>query len=171
MINAWQKPKHQNIFLVSLCVCDFNLFLFCCRFSLFVVHVVFTLCPLPLHTQKKNNSRYSFSVRTNFVVCACKQIAFMSPQFSSSLFRCSSGWEHAFLKLTWQAVDSFNTPYDYSSIMHYKLNAFSRSRRKKTIVPKQNVRARPYRKISKIDALQVKRMYNCYGKTLLAFLS
>lgn len=74
------------------------------------------------------------------------------------------GWEHAFLKQTWQAVDSLNTPYDYSSIMHYKLNAFSRSSRKKTIVPRKNVRARPYRKISKIDALQVKRMYNCDGK-------
>ena len=82
-----------------------------------------------------------------------------------------AGWEHAFLKQTWQAVDSLNTPYDYSSIMHYKLNAFSRSSRRKTIVPRKNVRARPYRKISKIDALQVKRMYNCYGTTFLAFLS
>ena len=95
----------------------------------------------------------------------------MPPKFYSSLFRCSPGWEHAFLKQTWQAVDSLNTPYDYSSIMHYKLNAFSRSSRRKTIVPRKNVRARPYRKISKIDALQVKRMYNCDGKTFLAFLS
>ena len=139
-----------------------SFFSFCCSCCFYSLSIT--------ASQKKNNSRYSFSVRTNFAVCACKQISFMSPQFSS-LFRCSPGWEHAFLKLTWQAVDSLNTPYDYSSIMHYKLNAFSRSRRKKTIVPKQNVRARPYRKISKIDALQVKRMYNCYGRTLLAFLS
>lgn len=81
------------------------------------------------------------------------------------------GWEHAFLKKTWQAVDSLNTPYDYSSIMHYKLNAFSRSSRRKTIVPRKNVRARPYRRISKIDALQVKRMYNCDGTALVAFVS
>lgn len=76
------------------------------------------------------------------------------------------GWEHAFLKQTWQAVDSFDTPYDYNSIMHYRLNAFSRSRRRKTIIPlkKDAHKVRPYRKISKIDAIQVKRMYNCDAK-------
>lgn len=75
------------------------------------------------------------------------------------------GWEHAFLKQTWQAVDSMNTPYDYSSIMHYKMNAFSRSPRRKTIVPlRKGIRARPYRRISKIDALQVNMMYQCDGK-------
>ena len=81
-----------------------------------------------------------------------------------------TGWEHAFLKQTWQAVDSFDTPYDYNSIMHYRLNAFSRSRRRKTIIPlkKDAHKVRPYRKISKIDAIQVKRMYNCDGKTFLA---
>lgn len=84
---------------------------------------------------------------------------------------CFPGWEHAFLKQKWQAINSYNTPYDYSSIMHYKLNAFSRSSKRKTIVPRKNVRARPYRRISKIDALQVKRMYNCDGTTFLAFLS
>lgn len=71
------------------------------------------------------------------------------------------------MKQTWQAVDSMNTPYDYSSIMHYKLNAFSRSPRRKTIVPLRRVRARPYRRISKIDALQVNLMYNCNGKAYL----
>ncbi|KAJ7374569.1 hypothetical protein OS493_004907 [Desmophyllum pertusum] len=77
----------------------------------------------------------------------------------------NKGWEHAFLKQTWQAIDSMDTPYDYSSIMHYRFNAFSRSRRRKTIVPlKKGVRARPYQRISKIDALQVKKMYNCDAK-------
>ncbi|XP_078364915.1 uncharacterized protein LOC144649315 isoform X2 [Oculina patagonica] len=76
----------------------------------------------------------------------------------------NKGWEHAFLKKTWQDIDSLDTPYDYSSIMHYKLNAFSRSSRRKTIVPLRKVRARPYRRISKLDVLQVKRMYNCDGK-------
>lgn len=77
----------------------------------------------------------------------------------------NKGWEHAFMKQTWQAVDSLNTPYDYSSIMHYKLNAFSRSSRRKTIVPLKKVRARPYRRISRIDALQVNLMYKCDDKS------
>jgi len=76
----------------------------------------------------------------------------------------NKGWEHAFLKQTWQAVDSMNTPYDYSSIMHYKMNAFSRSPRRKTMVPLKRVKPRPYRRISKIDALQVNMMYKCDAK-------
>ncbi|XP_068693880.1 uncharacterized protein [Montipora foliosa] len=71
------------------------------------------------------------------------------------------GWEHAFLKQTWQAVDSMKTVYDYSSIMHYKFNAFSRSPRRKTIQPLLKIRARPYKRISRLDALQVNMMYNC----------
>lgn len=63
-----------------------------------------------------------------------------------------------------------DTPYDYSSIMHYKLNAFSRSSRRKTIVPLRRVRARPYRRISKLDVLQVKRMYNCDGTAFEDFI-
>ena len=70
------------------------------------------------------------------------------------------------MKQTWQAVDSLNTPYDYSSIMHYKFNAFSRSSGRKTIVPLKKVRARPYKRISRIDALQVNLMYKCHGKNL-----
>ena len=108
--------------------------------------------------------------RTDVAIYAYSKLAITRHQFSSFAL-CSPGWEHAFLKQTWQAVDSLNTPYDYSSIMHYKLNAFSRSSRRKTIVPRENVKARPYRRISKIDALQVKRMYNCYGMAFLAFLS
>ena len=48
--------------------------------------------------------------------------------------------------------------------MHYKLNAFSRSRNRKTILPLIRVRARPYRRISRLDALQANLMYKCDGK-------
>ena len=75
-----------------------------------------------------------------------------------------SGWKHAFVKQTWQAVDPMNVTYDYSSIMHYKFNAFSRSRNRKTILPLIRVRARPYRRISRLDALQANMMYKCHGK-------
>ncbi|XP_067054194.1 uncharacterized protein [Acropora muricata] len=73
------------------------------------------------------------------------------------------GWKHAFVKQTWQAVDSMNVTYDYSSIMHYKFNAFSRSRNRKTILPLIRVRARPYRRISRLDALQANMMYKCHA--------
>jgi len=58
-------------------------------------------------------------------------------------------------------TDSLGVPYDYESIMHYPWNAFS-SNGKNTMSPKRNLNGKvPYIGLSKADAEQVSRMYNC----------
>jgi hypothetical protein len=75
------------------------------------------------------------------------------------------GWENTFLKLNWKAVDTMRLPYDYSSIMHYPFNAFSKNSRKRTIVPLKPVKARPYRRLSHLDILRTNIMYSCSSKS------
>jgi len=60
-----------------------------------------------------------------------------------------------------QNTNSMNVPYDYESIMHYPWNAFS-SNGKDTMTPIKDTKGKvPYIEMSKADALQVSRMYNC----------
>ncbi|XP_028514125.1 zinc metalloproteinase nas-13 isoform X1 [Exaiptasia diaphana] len=73
------------------------------------------------------------------------------------------GWESAFVKLSYKVRSSMLLPYDYSSIMHYPFNAFSKSSRKRTIIALKPVIARPYKKLSKFDILRVNMLYGCKG--------
>ncbi|XP_057302423.1 zinc metalloproteinase nas-14-like [Hydractinia symbiolongicarpus] len=58
-------------------------------------------------------------------------------------------------------TDSLGVAYDYASIMHYPWNAFS-SNGKNTISPTQDLKGKtPYIELSKDDAEQTSRMYNC----------
>ena len=68
------------------------------------------------------------------------------------------GAKKAFRKL--KKSFSFGVPYDYTSIMHYPWNAFSKNG-KNTMRALKGVKNKPYWSISKSDVLQTKKMYNC----------
>ncbi|XP_032220214.2 uncharacterized protein LOC5519420 isoform X2 [Nematostella vectensis] len=72
----------------------------------------------------------------------------------------AKGWENAFLKLSWEAVDTMRVHYDFSSIMHYPFDAFSRNN-KRTLLPLIPVKATPYTKLTDRDVLKVNLMYKC----------
>eukprot|EP00112_Aurelia_sp_Birch-Aquarium-sp1_P008961 Seg2002.8 transcript_id=Seg2002.8/GoldUCD/mRNA.D3Y31 product="Astacin-like metalloendopeptidase" protein_id=Seg2002.8/GoldUCD/D3Y31 len=55
---------------------------------------------------------------------------------------------------------SFGVPYDYTSIMHYPWNAFSKNG-KNTLKALREVKSQPYLSVSKIDVLQMNKMYSC----------
>ncbi|KAK3738673.1 hypothetical protein QZH41_000716 [Actinostola sp. cb2023] len=60
-------------------------------------------------------------------------------------------------------VIDYNVPYDFSSIMHYPWNAFSKNG-KDTIQPIRDLNGKlPYIELSDDDALQTNRMYKCPG--------
>ncbi len=69
-------------------------------------------------------------------------------------------YKEAFAKYGRDKLDSRGEPYDYGSIMHYPWNAFSTNGRN-TVKPKRRVVNPPYRVLSKSDAIQANRMYNC----------
>ncbi|XP_074471219.1 low choriolytic enzyme-like isoform X2 [Sebastes fasciatus] len=61
-----------------------------------------------------------------------------------------------------QDTNNLNTPYDYSSIMHYGRNAFGK-RRSETIIPipDSSVPIGQRDELSKIDILRINRLYKC----------
>ena len=66
-----------------------------------------------------------------------------------------------------KGTGDYGVPYDYESIMHYPWNAFS-SNGQDTMSPRRDTKGKvPYVELSKDDALQVSRMYNCPGKFLI----
>merc|ERR1712227_439206 len=71
-----------------------------------------------------------------------------------------AAYKEAFAKYGRDKLDSRGEPYDYGSIMHYPWNAFSTNGRN-TVKPKRRVVNTPYRVLSKSDAIQANRMYNC----------
>ena len=76
---------------------------------------------------------------------------------------------YEFMKRSSFNVDSLGTPYDYGSVMHYELNAFSKRKGLKTmkiINRREYIRqGRPYvgyaPTLSKLDVTQLNRLYNC----------
>jgi hypothetical protein len=77
-----------------------------------------------------------------------------------NLYWDNIGWfKDAFDKV--KGTDDYGVPYDYESIMHYPWNAFS-SNGQDTMSPKRPTNGKvPYIELSKDDALQTSRMYNC----------
>lgn len=56
---------------------------------------------------------------------------------------------------------NLNTPYDYYSIMHYDVNAFSKNGQP-TMIPKQEgVQIGEYPRLTPTDILEVRRFYEC----------
>ena len=73
------------------------------------------------------------------------------------------GQEYNFDKFTTN-IDTLGLPYDYSSIMHYEWNEFSKNGQA-TIVALQNGIEFPnarYKNLSSIDIEEIRRYYNCY---------
>ncbi|KAM6945898.1 high choriolytic enzyme 1-like [Aplochiton taeniatus] len=59
-------------------------------------------------------------------------------------------------------TNNLNTPYDYSSVMHYGSTAFSINGRDTiTPIPNRNVEIGQRRGLSPIDIQRIKRLYNC----------
>ena len=78
---------------------------------------------------------------------------------------------HNFMKRNIYEVDSIGTIYDYGSVMHYELNAFSKETDLDTMeIVDQELYEQQGRPIvgyvptlSKLDAIQLNRLYNCPG--------
>ena len=70
----------------------------------------------------------------------------------------SLGAKKAFRKL--KKPLSFEVPYDYTSIMHYPWNAFSKNG-KNTMKALKEVKKQPYLTVGKIDVLRTNMMYGC----------
>lgn len=74
-----------------------------------------------------------------------------------------SGKENNFRKSN--SINSFGTPYDYGSIMHYRANAFSKNGQP-TIIPKRaGVTIGNRRALSPIDVQQMMLLYKCKGSS------
>lgn len=69
-----------------------------------------------------------------------------------------------FTKETKETVDSLDTPYDYLSIMHYGWSAFGNGAMTiKTKDPKYQYAIGQDENFSKIDVIQINKMYQCKG--------
>ncbi|PIK56721.1 putative zinc metalloproteinase nas-13-like [Apostichopus japonicus] len=76
-----------------------------------------------------------------------------------------SGLEYNFVRYNQDTIDHLQTRYDYYSIMHYPMNAFSRNGRP-TIVPRQaGVSIGNRNDFSATDILKINRYYGCEGTT------
>ncbi|XP_055599265.1 zinc metalloproteinase nas-15-like [Uranotaenia lowii] len=75
--------------------------------------------------------------------------------------KITSGMEHNFIKYQASEVSSFETQYDYGSVMHYPGTAFSVDG-SLTIIPKDpNATIGQRERLSESDILKLKRMYSC----------
>ncbi|PIK56723.1 putative zinc metalloproteinase nas-13-like [Apostichopus japonicus] len=76
-----------------------------------------------------------------------------------------SGLEYNFVRYNQDTIDHLQTRYDYYSIMHYPMNAFSRNGRP-TIVPRQaGVSIGNRNDFSATDILKINRYYGCEDTT------
>lgn len=81
------------------------------------------------------------------------------------------GLLHNFMKRNIFDVDSLGTPYDYSSVMHYDLGSFAKEEGLKTLeitdLEEYERQGQPNigyaDTLSKIDVVQLNRLYNCPG--------
>nr|XP_042900369.1 uncharacterized protein LOC107450195 [Parasteatoda tepidariorum] len=72
------------------------------------------------------------------------------------------GKKSQFTKRSSDDVQTFNTIYDYNSVMHYGANVFSKNRSEPTIVPlKKGKKIGQRRGFSDIDILKINKLYNC----------
>nr|AEP25603.1 bone morphogenic protein 1 [Holothuria glaberrima] len=86
-----------------------------------------------------------------------------------------SGQEYNFEKLDRAEVNSLNEPYDYTSIMHYARNTFSRGLWLDTVVPSQNTESGlvpeigQRKRLSEGDIIQANKLYRCpdCGRTFI----
>jgi hypothetical protein len=66
-----------------------------------------------------------------------------------------------FDKFNYGEVDTFNVPYDYSSIMHYDAYAFAIDTRTPTIIPRQSGVRLGNDVLTDYDARKINNMYRC----------
>ena len=71
---------------------------------------------------------------------------------------------HNFQKYPRGLGSSFGKPYDYDSVMHYSMYAFSKDRRTPTIVPRDKQAVIGQRLgLSYYDREEINSLYNCKG--------
>lgn len=77
-----------------------------------------------------------------------------------------TGYESNFDKMSANKIDALGVPYDYGSVMHYGLYAFSKNE-KPTMTPtkKTNSDIGQRRAFSKLDIEKINKMYKCRGAT------
>lgn len=87
---------------------------------------------------------------------------FTTFQFNRCM-NCCLGKESNFRKSN--RINSFGTPYDYGSIMHYRANAFSKNGQPTIIPKKAGVTIGNRRALSPIDVQQMMLLYKCKGSS------
>ncbi|XP_065666427.1 astacin-like metalloprotease toxin 5 [Hydra vulgaris] len=71
------------------------------------------------------------------------------------------GKEGNFQKYPFTMIKTFDSPYDYDSIMHYDEHAFGKNLWSKTIVTRNGAQIGQRNRLSKYDALTLNKVYNC----------
>ena len=71
------------------------------------------------------------------------------------------GKEGNFQKYSFTMIKTYDTPYDYDSIMHYDEHAFSKNLWSKTIEARNGANIGQRNSLSKYDTQTLNKVYNC----------
>ena len=70
------------------------------------------------------------------------------------------------MKFSKRVIDSKDVVYDYGSIMHYPRKIFGKKHREPTLIPnKPDAEIGQRKALSKLDILQVGKLYGCPAKS------
>ena len=76
-----------------------------------------------------------------------------------------SGYKVNFMKFSKRVIDSRDVGYDYGSIMHYPRLIFGKKPKNPTVIPKKHAKIGQRKALSKLDILQIGKLYGCPTKS------